>query len=74
MVTDRQVRLLRKKRMAGIMLDAAASAAAMSERTARKWQRGPLPSGAKESRQWRTRRDPFEEVWAAARELLARER
>ena len=63
MVTDRQVRLLRKKRMEGMTLDAAASAAAMSERTARAWQRGPLPSGTKEPREWRTRPDPFEEVW-----------
>jgi hypothetical protein len=70
MVTDRQVRLLRKKRMEGMTLDAAASAAAMSERTARKWQRGPLPSGTKEPRQWRTRTDPFEEVWASDIEPL----
>lgn len=72
MVTDRQVRLLRKKRMAGMTLDAAASAAAMGERTARKWQRGPLPSGTREARGWRTRRDPFEEVWATEVEPLLR--
>jgi transposase len=64
MVTDRQVRLLRKRRMEGMKLEAAASAAAMSERTARKWQRGPLPSAGKKPRQWRTRTDPFEQVWA----------
>ncbi len=44
MVTDEQVRLLRKKRMDGKTLEAAAAAAGMSERTARKWQAGPLPS------------------------------
>jgi len=37
MVSDRQVRLLRKKRMDKKTLEAAASAAGMSERTARKW-------------------------------------
>ena len=64
MVTDKQVRLLRKKRMAGKTLEAAASAAGMSERAARKWQRGPLPSATKTPRAWRTRPDPFAEVWA----------
>ncbi|MEZ4308707.1 MAG: IS21 family transposase, partial [Polyangiaceae bacterium] len=51
-------------------LDAAASAAGMSERTARKWQRGPLPSTTKEARRWRTRSDPFEEVWSTEVEPL----
>jgi hypothetical protein len=70
MVTDKQVRLLRKKRMQGKTLEAAASAAGMSERAARKWQRGPLPSAMKTSRDWRTRPDPFVEVWAAEIEPL----
>jgi len=70
MVSDRQVRLLRKKRMEGKTLEAAASAAGMSERTARKWQRGPLPSGTKKPRTWRTRRDPFTEVWSSEIEPL----
>src|SRR5262249_42165593 len=64
MVTDKQVRLLRKKRMAGKTLEAAASAVGMSERTARKWQRGAVPSATKTPRTWRTRPDPFTEVWA----------
>lgn len=70
MVTDKQVRLLRKKRMAGKTLEAAASAAAMSERTARTWQRGPLPTATKTPRVWRTRPDPFVGVWAAEIEPL----
>jgi hypothetical protein len=70
MVSDRQVRLLRKKRMEKQTMEAAASAAAMSERTARKWQRGPLPSQTKEPRTWRTRPDPFVEVWSAEIEPL----
>ncbi len=42
----------------------AAAAAGMSVRSARKWERGPLPSEAKaERRTWRTRDDPFAEVW-----------
>jgi len=63
MVTDEQVRLLRKKRMVGKPLEAAAAAAGMSERMARKWQDGPLPSQAKPTRDWRTRPDPFAAVW-----------
>lgn len=70
MVTDKQVRLLRKKRMADMTLEAAATAAGMSERAARKWQRGPLPSATKAPREWRTRPDPFVEVWATAIEPL----
>ena len=35
----------------------------MSERTARYWQSGALPSTAKAARTWRTREDPFADVW-----------
>ena len=63
LVTDAQVRRLREKRMAGKTLPAAAAAAGMSERTARKWQSGALPSTAKVPRTWRTREDPFADVW-----------
>ena len=49
--------------MSGKTLAAAAAAAGMSERTARQWQGGPLPSTAKAPRTWRTREDPFAEVW-----------
>ena len=35
----------------------------MSERSARKWQCGPLPSETKQERRWRTRPDPFDGVW-----------
>lgn len=70
MVTDRQVRLLRKKRMEGKTLETAAMAAGMSERTARKWQRGPMPSAMRKERDWRTRVDPFAEVWTSEVEPL----
>jgi hypothetical protein len=36
----------------------------MSEPTARRWRSGPLPSEAKPERTWRTRKDPFADVWA----------
>ena len=63
MVTDAQVWRLREKRMSGKTLAAAAAAAGMSERTARAWQSGALPSTAKAPRTWRTREDPFAGVW-----------
>ena len=65
MVTDSQVRLLRQKLMQGKRQIAAAAAAGMSERTARTWKEGSLPSGSRARRDWRTRPDAFAEVWEA---------
>jgi len=45
--------------MQGKTQEAAAAAAGMSVRSARTWQRGPLPLESKSSRAWRTRPDPF---------------
>ena len=64
MVNDKQVRSLRKKLMAGKTLEAAAAAAGMSARSARKWKNGGMPSGRKAARGWRTRPDAFSTVWA----------
>lgn len=58
--------------MEGHKLEAAAAAAGMSERAARKWQRGAMPSATKKQRTWRTRPDPFAEVWNADVEPLLR--
>ena len=63
MVTDQQVRRLRQKLMEKKTQEAAAAAAGMSVRTARSWQSGILPSEKKKARHWRTRPDPFEEIW-----------
>lgn len=63
MITDEQVRLLRQKMEQGQSQQAAAAAAGMSIRSARKYQSGPLPSQAKKTRHWRTRSNPFHEVW-----------
>lgn len=63
MVNDAQVRLLRQKMKENKPLETAAAAAGMSARTAQRWKTGPLPSEKKGSRAWRTRQDPFEEVW-----------
>jgi DNA-binding XRE family transcriptional regulator len=63
MLSDAQVKLMRLRRMEGKTQQAAAAAAGMSERSARKWEAGPLPTEAKGPRMWRTRPDPFAEVW-----------
>jgi hypothetical protein len=69
MVTDAQVRLLRRKMKEDKQIqETAAAAAGMSVRSARSWQEGPLPSETKSPRSWRTRVDPFAGVWAS--ELL----
>jgi hypothetical protein len=49
--------------MKGKSQEAAAAAAGMSVRSARKWESGPLPSTTKKARSWRTRKDPFKPVW-----------
>ena len=63
MITDTQVKLLRQKRMEGLKQETAAAVAGMSVRSARKWERGPLPSEAGQVRTWRTRPDAFVDVW-----------
>jgi hypothetical protein len=65
MVTDAQVRLLRRKMSEKKTLQSAAASAGMSERAARKWREGPLPSETSKPRSWRTRVDPFADVWDA---------
>ncbi len=64
MVTDRQVRMLMKLINEEERLAAAAAKAVMDEKTARKWRDSSmLPSQAKVEHSWRTRQDPFEDVW-----------
>ena len=55
-------------------LRAAALKAGMDEKTARAWrQRGLSPGETKQPRHYRTRPDPFAEVWPELALLLARE-
>ena len=64
MVTDGQVRVLRRKLlMEGKTQEGAAAGAGMSVRSARHWQAGPYPSQAHQPHLWRTRSDPFAEVF-----------
>jgi len=64
MVTDEQVRLLMRKIQTEKTLAVAAAKAGMDEKTARRYRRsGNLPSEVRAAHMWRTRPDPFEEVW-----------
>ena len=74
MVTDQQVRRLMKLMTTETTLAAAAAKAGMSEPTARKYRRRrQLPSQTRKERVYRTRPDPFKEVWAEVEELLKRD-
>ncbi len=70
MVTDQQVRRLMKLNQSETLTVASAKAG-MCENTAQKYtELGKLPSQCKKERTWRTRDDPFEEVWGAVHEKL----
>lgn len=71
MTTDQQVRLFMSLIKKGLPLCAAAAKAGLSEPTARKYRRaGKLPSEMRAAHTWRTRPDPFEEVWPEVQALL----
>jgi transposase len=71
MVTDNQVRRLMKLINEEKTLAVAAAKAGMDEKTARKWRNlGKLPSETRPEHNWRTRKDPFEDVWEEIRRKL----
>jgi hypothetical protein len=71
-VTDRQVRCLRTLLKSGKPLKVAAMRVDMDRKTARKYRDlARLPSEMEEwPRAWRTREDPFADVWEEVREKL----
>jgi len=74
-ITDQQVRLLMKLFSENKPLIQAAVRAAMSESTARKYVRsGQMPSEMAAPHTWRTRADPFEEVWPEIDALLRQDK
>ena len=71
MVTDQQVKRLWRLRQEKLSLEVAAAKAGMDAKTAAKYVRDRrLPSEMKQKHLWRTRPDPFEEVWPELRERL----
>ena len=74
MITDGQARKLRRLLSLGDSLASASRKTGMDEKTARKYRDSEgLPSQGKSRRTWRTRVDPFAEVWPQIRERLEAE-
>jgi hypothetical protein len=73
MITDVQVRKLKKYLSQGKSLEIASRKTGMDEKTARKYRdldKMPSEIRAERHRDWRTRPDPFAEVWAKAESFL----
>ncbi len=71
MVTDSQVRLLMRKIRTERTLSSAAAKAGMDDKTARKYRfAGKLPSELVVPHIWRTRPDPFRDVWGDLKSKL----
>jgi hypothetical protein len=71
MVTDSQVRRLKRLSKTEKTQELAAAKAGMDPKTAREYLRdGRLPSERKADRTWRTREDPFADVWDAVRQQV----
>jgi hypothetical protein len=71
MVSDRQVRRLRKEMSKGATVREGATKADMDEKTARKYLgKTELPSELQSPRTWRTREDPFSGIWEEAKRFL----
>ena len=62
-VTDRQVRRYMSSRKDGYSQAAATARAGFSERTGRRIEAKPVLPSQREGRRYRTRPDPFAEVW-----------
>jgi hypothetical protein len=71
MVTDLQIRRLRRLDQQGLSKSQAAAKAGLDDKTARKYRRlGRLPSEVRMEHSWRTRPNPFAEVWPRVEEQL----
>ena len=71
MVTDEQVRRLMRLTPEEKTLAISAAKSGMDEKTARKYRRlGAVPSTIKAEHTWRTRPDPFVDVWAQLEQQL----
>ena len=70
MIKDQQARQLRKLLATVMTLERAAWKTGMDRKTASKYRDGKLPSERVKPRDWRTRPDPFVEVWDEVKEQL----
>ena len=74
MITDAQVRKLHNLLGEGHPLVRASLKAGMDAKSARKYRHAGRQQSALPPRIWRTRKDPFQDVWPELRELLKRDR
>ncbi len=71
MVTDPHIRRLRRPDQQGLSKSQTAAKAGIDDKTARKYRRlGKLPSEVPMQHSWRTRSNPFAEVWPRVEEQL----
>ncbi len=71
MVTNTHIRRLRRLDQLGMSPGRAAATAGIDDKTARKYRRlGKLPSEVRMEHTWRTRPDPFADIWSRVEELL----
>ena len=74
MVSDQQVKRLWRQAGQALTLEIAAAKAGMDPKTARKYLRDRrLPSEMRQKHTWRTRPDPFADVWEQIRQQLTLE-
>lgn len=72
MVTDQQVRRLFKLIQSEKNFGIAAMKAGMDEKTARKYREmGKLPNELNQEHNWRTRKDPFGDVWDGIKDMMS---
>lgn len=62
-ITDQQIRLYMNERKQGCHQATAAAKAGLSERSARRIDKGELTTSPNARRHWRTREDPLRDVW-----------
>lgn len=62
-INSEQVKLYMEERKEGKSQETAAAKAGMSERSGRRIEKGEHRSGTRQIRNWRTRTDPFGDVW-----------
>jgi len=72
MVTEKQVFILRRLLERGNSISEAARICGISRATARRWAKGEVSMAQKKRRTYRTRANPFEDVWFEVEELLWR--
>ena len=62
-INSEQVKLYMEERKEGKSQETAAAKAGMSERSGRRIEKGEHQPGSRQTRNWRTRTDPFSDVW-----------